>query len=97
MIANGENSGVEFKSDDIRPETLGKAIVALANLRGGVVLLGVEDDGTLSGIRPTAQRPSLERWVMDTVLGHYVHPAIIPFYEEVVLDDGSRVAVITVT
>jgi ATP-dependent DNA helicase RecG len=102
LIANGENSGVEFKSvknvkgDEIRAETLGKAIVALANLRGGVVLLGVDDDGTVSGIQPT-RHGTLERWVMDTVLGHYVHPAIIPFYEEVVLDAGLRVAVITVT
>ena len=29
IIANGENSGVEFKRDDIRPEQLGKEVVAL--------------------------------------------------------------------
>lgn len=91
IIANGENSGVEFKRDDLRPEQLAKEIVALANLKGGCLLLGVEDDGHISGI----QRPDLERWVMDTVFGRYVHPQILPFYEEVQLDDGVRVAVIT--
>jgi ATP-dependent DNA helicase RecG len=30
LIANGENSGVEFKRDDVRPEQLAKEIVALA-------------------------------------------------------------------
>lgn len=61
IIANGENSGVEFKRDDIRTEALAREIVAMANLRGGMVLLGVEDDGSISGI----QREDLETWVMN--------------------------------
>jgi len=93
IIANGENSGVEFKRDDIRPEQLGREIVAMANLRGGMVLLGVEDDGTISGI----QRDDLETWVMDAVFGRYVHPMMLPFYEVVTLDDGRRVAVVSIT
>ena len=93
IIANGENSGVEFKRDDLRPEQLAKEIVALANFQGGKLLLGVEDDGTISGI----QRDNLETWVMDTVFGRYVHPMILPYYEELELDEGKRVAVITLT
>jgi ATP-dependent DNA helicase RecG len=93
IIVNGENSGVEFKRDDIRPEQLAKEIVALANVKGGKVLLGVEDDGSITGI----QREDLETWVMDAVFGRYVHPLILPFYEEVTLDDGKRVAVISIT
>ena len=93
LIANGENSGVEFKRDDLRPEQIAKEIVALANLQGGRVLLGVEDDGAITGI----QRDGLERWMMDTVFGRYVHPMIQPFYEEIRIDERRRVAVITVT
>ena len=93
IIANGENSGVEFKRDDVRPEQLAKEIVALANFVGGKILLGVEDDGGISGV----QREDLETWVMDTVFGRYIHPLILPFYEELVLDDGKRVAVVTIT
>jgi ATP-dependent DNA helicase RecG len=93
IIANGENSGVEFKRDDLRPEQLAKEIVALANFQGGKLLLGVEDDGTISGL----QRDDLETWVMDTVFGRYVHPLILPYYEEVEFDDGKRVAVISLT
>jgi len=93
IIANGENTGVEFKRDDLRPEQLAKEIVALLNVQGGKILLGVEDDGRISGI----SRPDLETWVMDTVFGHYVHPLALPFYEEVQLDGGQRVAIISLT
>ena len=90
LIAIGENSGVEFKPDDCRPRELLRDVVALANLRGGVILLGVEDDGTVSGIR----RPKLEEWVMNLVVGK-IHPAILPFYEEVPHATGRRVAVLS--
>ena len=93
LIANGENSGVEFKRDDIRPEQLAKEVVALANFQGGKILLGVEDDGAITGI----QREDLEPWVMDTVFGRYVHPMILPFYEEIQVDDARQVAVISLT
>jgi len=91
IIGNGENSGVEFKLDDIRPEQLAKEVVALANFRGGRILIGVADDGVINGV----ERKNLEAWVMDTVFARYVHPMILPFYEEIRLADGKRVAVIS--
>lgn len=90
IIANGENSGVEFKRDDIRPEQLGKEIVALANFMGGMILLGIEDDGTITGI----QRQHCEEWVMN-VFRDKVHPMILPYYEEVLIEDNKRIAVIS--
>lgn len=92
LIAAGENSGVEFKRDDVRPEQLAREVVALANFRGGVLLLGVEDDGAVTGIT----RPDAETWIMDTVLARYVHPQILPWYEEVPFPDGRRVAVLRI-
>lgn len=91
IIANGENSGVEFKRDDIRPEQLAKEIVALANLQGGRVILGVDDDGAISGL----QQKNTQEWVMN-VFQDKVFPQIIPFYEELKIDGQHRVAVITV-
>jgi ATP-dependent DNA helicase RecG len=92
ILRNGENSGVEFKRDVITPEQLAKELVAFSNFDGGMVLLGVEDDGTISGIT----RPKLEEWVMTTCRDK-IRPAIIPFYE--VLRDvepGKDVAVVRV-
>ncbi len=93
IITNGENSGVEFKRDDIPPEKIARECVAFANLKGGMILLGVEDDGTITGIK----RPNCEEWVMDAVFGSYIHPRIIPFYEEVVIDKNRRIAIIRIS
>ena len=90
IIANGENSGVEFKRDDIRPEQVAKEVVAMANFQGGRLILGVEDDGTATGI----QREDLEEWVMN-IMQDKIHPMILPFYEEVKLDEATSVAVIS--
>ena len=90
IIANGENSGVEFKRDDIRPEQLAKEIVALVNFQGGRILLGIEDNGAISGL----QRPDMEEWVMN-VAADKVHPLVLPFYEEVNMGEAGRVAVLT--
>ncbi|OGQ97492.1 MAG: transcriptional regulator [Deltaproteobacteria bacterium RIFOXYA12_FULL_61_11] len=92
LIANGENSGVEFKLDTVRPEQLAKEVVALANLKGGHILLGVADDGTIVGIT----RENLGEWMADTVFARYVHPLLLPYYEEMRMEDGKIVVVLTI-
>lgn len=93
MIHNGENSGVEFKRDVIQNHDLAKELVAFANFQGGVVLLGVEDDGSVSGIT----RDNLEEWVM-TACRDKVRPGLIPFYEVVRdVEPGRDVAVVRVS
>jgi ATP-dependent DNA helicase RecG len=76
IIGNGENSGVEFKRDTFENFALAKELVAFSNLTGGMVLLGVEDNGQISGIT----RPKLEEWLM-TVCRDKIRPSIIPFFE----------------
>ncbi|MEE4358836.1 MAG: ATP-binding protein [Desulfococcaceae bacterium] len=81
-IKNGENSGIEFKQDGIRSEQLAKEMVAFLNFKGGKILVGVNDDGSVSGI----SRKDMEQWVMN-VCTHLIHPRIIPYYEEYQIDD----------
>lgn len=89
IISNGESSCVEFKSDNIRPEQLATEVVAMANLRGGMILLGVEDTGSVSGVK----RKNLEQRVVN-IFHEKIHPAILPFYEEVSLE-GKRAAIVS--
>ena len=74
LIANDENSGVEFKRDDLANHDVAKGLVALLNLDGGVVLLGVEDDGTISG----TTRDNLEEWVAE-LCRVKIAPPVTPF------------------
>ena len=74
LICNSENSGVEFKRDTVANHDVAKEIVALLNLEGGTVLLGVEDDGTIMG----TTRENLEEWVAE-LCRVKVDPPIIPF------------------
>ena len=68
LIRNGENSGLEFKRDDVVPERLAKELAALLNLEGGHLLLGVEDDGTVTGL--TRAPKQVEEWIMEVARVH---------------------------
>lgn len=76
LIRNGENSGVEFKRDTITNRDLAKELVAFLNYEGGVVLLGVEDDGSIVGIT----RVEIEQFVMQTGRDK-IRPEVIPYFE----------------
>ena len=54
LLAQGETLTVEFKSDakGLPDRDLVAAVVALANTEGGVLLIGVEDDGAVTGVQP---------------------------------------------
>ena len=92
LIRNRENSGVEFKRDDITPERLAGEIVGLLNLNGGHILLGVENDGTVSGI--TRDRGAAEEWVMEVARTH-VQPATIPYWEVIDWEAGRSVGIVS--
>lgn len=92
IIRNGENSRVEFKRDELTPIQLAKELVALSNFRGGTVLLGVEDNGDVSGIN----RLNPEEWVMN-VCRDKIRPAINPNFEIVKeIEPGVDIAIISV-
>ena len=93
IISNGESSGVDLKRDTLQNYDLAKELVALSNLEGGMVLLGVEDDGSISGLT----RTNIEEWVMTTCRDK-IRPAIIPFFEVVRgIEPGKDVAIVRVT
>jgi ATP-dependent DNA helicase RecG len=91
LIRNGENSSVEFKRDDVRPDSIAKELSALLNFEGGHILLGVEDDGSVSGL--TRSREDAELWVMN--IAHLnIQPSFIPSWYPFTLDDGKEVGVV---
>lgn len=92
LIKNRENSGVELKRDTIDNRALAKELVAFANLRGGRVILGVEDDGSVIGIT----RERLEEWVMSSCRDK-IRPELIPYFEIIRdVEPGKDIAVVQV-
>lgn len=77
----GEDSRTEYKSvarRDFRvdPHAIAKAVVALGNSGGGEVFLGVEDDGTVSGVGSTVESDKLMRQISQ-VCRDLVQPPIV--------------------
>lgn len=55
LVEAGEQLDVEFRGEEavgVADMELVEAVVCLANARGGVLLVGVEDDGRVTGARP---------------------------------------------
>lgn len=91
LIENGENSSVEFTLDTTSAIELAKEIVAFANFQGGVILLGVDDNGEIQGIK----KEKCESWVMD-ICQNNVYPQVIPFYEQIKISDNKIIAVVKI-
>ncbi len=91
LIASQENSRVEFKRDDCHPDDITKEMSALLNVVGGVVLLGVEDDGRISGL--TRSQKEAEEWLMNMARNN-LQPPTIPVWTSMVMEDGSVVGIV---
>ncbi len=76
ILNQGENSSVEFKSENIKPIGIAKEIIAFANMEGGIILIGVEDNGVISGI---AKEKNWEEWIMNIVRNNINPPINVDF------------------
>ena len=93
LLLNGEGSGVEFKRDDVSNADVARELVAFLNLNGGVLLLGVEEDGSISG----TTRDNLEEWVAELCRAK-IDPPIVPFMEwQTDAASGKRILCIQVS
>ncbi len=88
LIEQGENSAVEFKSLEVRPESLAREIVAFANSSGGTILIGVEDSGKITGV----DQHQTETWVANIVRNNVI-PAIAPQITEWELSQKKVLAI----
>ncbi len=91
ILRAGENSAVEFKTGDVRPGSIAKEMVAFANTQGGIILIGVGDDGKPIGLTPDK---SYEEWIMNIARNNVV-PAIQVAFQPYFLE-GTTIAAVTV-
>jgi len=73
IISQGENRRVEFKSGSVRADSLAVEMSAFANTSGGTILVGVEDNGDITGM----ERTDFEEWVSNIARQNII-PALNP-------------------
>jgi predicted HTH transcriptional regulator len=87
LVSAGEGSSLEFKRKATYPEKIVREMIAFANTKGGILLLGIGDDGTIPGLK----YPEDEVHVMKEALKK-VKPAL--HYTEVFISIGNARTVI---
>ena len=89
LASKGEGLKIEFKKKAAFPEKIVREIIAFANTQGGDLLIGVEDDGTISGQRFIEE----EIFVMEKAIRDYIFPALDFEVFSIKLNEKKGVAV----
>ncbi|MCU0391816.1 MAG: ATP-binding protein [Thermoflexibacter sp.] len=72
LVAKGENIHLEFKRKANFPDKIMKEVVAFANTEGGKLLIGVDDNGSIAGLKHVLE----EEFVLKEAIAKYCKPAI---------------------
>lgn len=83
MILEGEHVSLDFKKTISSAEKIAKTLVAFANNKGGKLLIGVGDDGTIKGVKSEDE----EKYMINKSAHQFCKPAIEPTFAEVEVDD----------
>jgi len=77
LIAQGEGESLDFKKTISDASKIAKTMVSFANHKGGRLLIGVNDNGSISGVRSED-----EKYMLDLAGGFYCRPEISPEIRE---------------
>ncbi len=92
LVALGEGYHIEFKRKVPRPDRIAKEIIAFANSGGGKLLLGVDDDGSILGVRDAEE----EEFSLRQALGYHCDPEVHVEVEYVPISRKRDVVIIHV-
>lgn len=77
LIAQGEGDRLEFKKTIHHLDKIARTLVSFANTRGGTILVGVMDNGRISGVDPEEEKHSLSQ-----AAEFYCEPPVKLYFEE---------------
>jgi len=83
LILEGEGVTQDFKKRITSCEKIAKTMVSFANNKGGRLLIGVSDDGSISGVKSEDE----EKYMITRAAHFYCKPALEPKFEEVYIED----------
>lgn len=74
LIKLKESQTLEFKRDSSSLDSILKSVIAFANTVGGILLIGIEDDGTIVGVTNSSK---VQEQLANSI-AHRIKPQIIP-------------------
>jgi len=83
LIFEGEGVSLDFKKTITSCEKIARTMVSFANNKGGRLLIGVADDGSIKGVKSEDE----ERYMITKAAQSFARPPIEPVFEEVYIDD----------
>lgn len=93
IIANGEDSRHQFKANVTRADSLAQEMSAFSNSKGGFLLVGVSDDGSITGL--TDEHIRVINQLVANASTNNIRPAINPITQNFSLPAG-KVLLITI-
>lgn len=84
LVKTGEGTYLEFKRTISSPEKLAREIAAFANTRGGILIIGVNDNKTITGVESFYE----EEMALEKALDYYCQPPVeadielLPYYDD---------------
>ena len=89
LIFEGEGVKLDFKKKITSCEKIARTMVSFTNNKGGILLIGVADNGTITGVKNEDE----ERYMITKAATQFAKPVIEPVFEEIYLDDKMVLAV----
>jgi ATP-dependent DNA helicase RecG len=95
LIAPGEDSRRQFKVNVTNTDSMAADLVAFSNGNGGVMLIGISDDGSIHGLTPGDVR-RINQLISNAATQHMRSP-ISPMTENIPVDKKRIVIDLTVS
>ncbi len=84
-----EGQTLEFKRDTSSLDTILKAVIAFANSASGIILIGVDDDGSIVGLA----EPAKTQEQVANVIAHRIKPQLLPEFSIIEVQHKSVLVV----
>lgn len=91
ILACGEDSRHQFKRDETNADSIAAELAAFANSGGGLLLLGVEDSGSVTGLDAASVRRLNQ--LISNAASQNIRPPIHPITENIQTAQGIVIAV----
>lgn len=93
LVRQGEGEQLEFKRKVAHPEKIVREIVAFANSKGGDLLIGIDDNGSIPGLKFVEE----EIFVLNRAIDTLIRPKVDYSYDIIHLDEDEELSVVHYT